>query len=101
MTNKAAAMTRSEHLSARGLDGLRAMLKARDVAAADTTLRFRCSGCRTGNVVVITLTADDLYQVDLYKVGSGQSAESASQSGVFAAELQETFTALTGPDTGL
>ncbi len=81
-----------------------AMTGAKDLGWADNYLRFKLPrGAKKGiNYVKITLTGDDLYDVQFMKLlGVKTPVEVANHTGIYADQLKEIFTDETGLYTSL
>lgn len=85
-----------------GLNRLRAMIKARDFFKTDSnSMRFRFSGSRKWNVAEITLSGNDTYMIELWKVTSGTVNRGPSMFNIYADQLATAFTVLSGLDLAL
>jgi hypothetical protein len=83
-----------------------AMTGAKDFVGAERSLVFRLPGTpgfvKDGiNRVCITLDPADTYTVDCFRYRSRYLVPKATASDIYAENLQETFTRLTGLDTHL
>ncbi len=64
-------------------------------------LQFAFQGCKALNRCRITLEPSDTYLVEFFKVGKFDYVSGPSREGVYAANLQTVFTAITDLETRL
>jgi hypothetical protein len=82
-----------------------AMTGARQLVAGDDSLQFRIGAGAVNKAthVRITLEPSDLYKVEFFKVRGTRPVQTCGEPlhGVYADQLQATFTSSTGLDTHL
>ena len=82
-----------------------AMTGAKNFCHTFDSLRFKLPAnfAKNGiNHVIITLNADDLYDIEFLKIRGTKFARIGEiETGVYAEDLQKRFTAVTGLDTHL
>lgn len=84
-------------------NGTLAMLGASGLVNLPNGVQFSIKGCRYGNKLVIKLGADDMYTVELWKIGRKATAiAKVDEAGyVFADALHSTIETMTGLYTRL
>ena len=79
--------------------GFVAMTGAYCLAGGENFLRLRFRGSRRHNFLQVTLTPDDLYDIEISQVGRSQVRHRERLEGVYADQLQEVFRGITGLET--
>jgi len=86
-----------------GTGKLTAMIGARQFVAIENGVQFSFQGCRIANKARITLSALDLYDLELFKYQrrSGDCPRIMAECHLCADGLREAFASLTGLDLDL
>ena len=86
-----------------GTNKLSAMIGANGFVASEDSLKFSFKGCRKGNMLRVTLNADDTYTVEMFKYNrrTFECPCVKSLSGVYADMLTSVFESWTGLYTSL
>lgn len=74
------------------------------ISSGDYCLQFRFRGCRKYNWCKITLNAGNLYDVEFSQIGTTPhfvERNAIRYENIYASELQNLFTSVTGLDTHL
>lgn len=84
--------------SSRAIARLKAMVGAKDFVKDDRfqTIRFKFSGFRKGNICIIKLNSNDLYDLTIGKVFKGEWIESVVVTDIYAENLRSVFESKTG-----
>jgi len=80
------------------------MTGAKNLVSTDNSLRFSLPGSITKNrlnKVVITLNGRDLYDITTYKIWGTKVTELETIEDVYAEQLRNVFSAMTGLETSL
>lgn len=96
MTDLSVANTILAQLGGRGFA---VMVGAHALAGGKNFLRLRFRGSRKHNFLQVTLTPDDLYDVEIAQVGRSQVRNRERLEGIYADQLQEVFRSYTGLET--
>lgn len=96
MTDLSVANTILAQLGGRGFV---VMVGAHNLAGGKNFLRLRFRGSRKYNFLQVTLTPDDLYDVEIAQVGRSQVRNRERLEGIYADQLQEVFRSYTGLET--
>ncbi len=79
-----------------GAGQLSALLGIRRFTATGDGMTFAFKGSRTCNYCSITLTPDDLYSIEIYRIGKAWVKLKGSETGLFGDMLSAAFERLTG-----
>jgi hypothetical protein len=79
-----------------GAGQLSALLGIRQFTATGDGMTFRFRGSRTANYCSITLTPDDLYSIEIYRIGKAGVKLKGSEDLIFGDGLCASFERLTG-----